>query len=140
MNNVNDTINFLNCADQIEANLTAQKILNRKKKVKWFVTSDKEDMLDQLKKTYPDKVIISEGKIGHIHGGLHFYSRTILDVELLSKCDELVVTGGSTYGFLAAMKGFKMPYYINGGPANMTKCVRMSLGSPSLTPLNQSVF
>ena len=140
INDVTDTKNFLNCARQIEDNLTAQKILNRNKKVKWFVTSDNEEMLHQLNKTYPDKVIISEGALGHVFYDLRFYPRTILDLELLSKCDELVLTGGSTYGFLAAMKSFKMPYYINGGDGNMNKCVRMSLGSPSTTPLGRSVF
>ena len=41
----------------------------------------------------------------HISDDPNGYYRTFLDVELLSKVnDELIITGGSTFGFVAAIK------------------------------------
>ncbi len=98
----NDTIKFLNCSFEIEANLskTIPNFNSKYKGVKWFVTSDSEKVIERLKREYPKKIIVGEGAIGHIESNSNFYHRTILDVELLSRCDELVLTGGSTYGNL----------------------------------------
>jgi hypothetical protein len=53
----------------------------------------------------------------------------MLDVELLSLCDELIVTGPSTFGWVAAMKSLKLPLFINGH--NRTeKCLRSKLSDP----------
>jgi hypothetical protein len=135
-----DTKTFLNCANEIEANLTLTN-QNQNKSVKWFIASDIKHMLDRLANEYPDKIVLSNGSLGHIDLVSHenSYYRAILDVELLSKCDELVLTGGSTFGLVSAMKQLKMPYYIN-GRINMNKCVRMSMGDPPLTPKKLSVF
>ncbi len=78
--------------------------------------------------------------MGHVEENPNAYQRAILDVELLAKCDELVLTGGSTYGFVAAMKRKKMPYYVNGNSAAMVKCERMTLARPSVTPGGSAVF
>ena len=53
-----------------------------------------------------------------------------MDVELFSKCDEMIISGASTYGFVAAMKSLRMPYYVNGIGFKMKKCAKMSLGKP----------
>ncbi len=132
-----DTQTLLKCAQEIEANFT--KTNGNDKKVKWFVTSDRKDVLDRLSLEYPDKVVVSQGQVGHIEQDSSAYRRTILDVELLTKCDVLVLTGGSTFGFVAAMKQLKMPFYVN-GRMNMNKCERMSLGAPSLTHAKVAVF
>ena len=55
--------------------------------------------------------------------------RAILDVKLLSLCNELIVTGGSTFGWVASMKSLKLPMYIN-GQNRMNKCLRASLSDP----------
>ena len=55
------------------------------------------------------------------------YEKTILDNELLSRCDEMIITGGSTFGFLAAIKSQRMPYHVNIG---MHKCQRAQLSRP----------
>ena len=70
------------------------------------------------------------------------YEKAIIDVELLSRCDELIITGGSTFGFIAGMKSLKMPYYVNGFDNDMKSCRRNSLGfrNFSKTPDNVAVF
>jgi hypothetical protein len=119
---------FKDCAIEIEGNLSVNRT------VKWFLSSDSESVISKLEKDYPGKVVTSKGfgQIGHSDGGFSFYPRAILDQELLSKCDEMILTGGSTFGFVAAMKRLKFPYYVNGGNLGSTRCVRMSLGRPSL--------
>jgi hypothetical protein len=95
-----DTYKFLTCSFEIEANITQTipNFISKYKGVKWFVTSDSADMIDRLKKDYPNKIIDGEGQLGHIDSDQDFYPRTILDVELLSRCNQLILTGGSTYG------------------------------------------
>ncbi len=129
-----DTNAFIKCANEIEANLTRSD-----RKIKWFVTCDNITMLDRLTSEYREKILVTEGHLGHTYTDSSAYRRAILDSELLSKCDELILSGGSTFGFVAAMKRLKMPYYVN-GQVNMANCVRMSLGQPSLTPKNYAVF
>jgi hypothetical protein len=62
-----------------------------------------------------------------------------MDVELLSKCDEIIVTGGSTFGFIAAIKARKMPFYVNGN-SSMEYCEQMKLNRPSFRYENIAVF
>ena len=91
---------FLDCAKDIES---VAENLN----IKWFVTTDSQALLDELRVTYGHKMIMVNGTIGHVYESpdVHLvYEKTILDNELLSLCDEIVITGGSTYGFVAAMK------------------------------------
>ena len=95
-----DTYKFLNCSFGIEENLT-KTIPNfelKYKGVKWFVTSDSTNVIERLKNEFPNKIITGEGQVGHIESNSNSYPRTILDVELLSRCDELILTGGSTFG------------------------------------------
>jgi hypothetical protein len=79
------------------------------------------------------KVFTSEGVIGHIitrDNSLHVpdaYRRTVLDNELLSRCDELIITAGSTYGMIAALRSGRMPLFFS-GMRGARQCERMSLG------------
>ena len=95
-----DTYKFIDCAFEIEDNLTKMdsKFNKKYKGVKWFITSDSSDVIDRLAKEYPNKIVIGEGKVGHIVNSTDSYPRTIMDVELLSRCNDLVITGGSTFG------------------------------------------
>jgi hypothetical protein len=84
---------FIECAKWIEASL------NTTKKVKWYMTSDSEIVIEKAIQFYGNKVIIGRGKIAHVENNKG-YERAILDIELLSLCDELILTGGSTFGKL----------------------------------------
>ena len=53
----------------------------------------------------------------------------IAEVELLAKCDEMIVTGGSTFGYVAVFKAGRLPYIVNGN-INMAKCVKANLSHP----------
>ena len=78
-----------------------------------FINIDSKDVITRLIGEYPDKIISTDGHIGHVENDHEAYETSIMDVELLSKCNE--ITGDSTYGWVAAMKMLKLPYYINGG-------------------------
>jgi hypothetical protein len=95
-----DTYNFLNCVVEIENNLYKNETYLRSnyKGVKWYISSDTPDVLNRLVKEFPNKIIIGNGSLGHVEEDPYAYERAILDVELLSRCNELVVTGGSTFG------------------------------------------
>ena len=108
------------------------------KGVKCFVRSDSEGSLNSegvlngLKKgKYSDRIVTGSGTMDHIVHDSKAYKRAILDVELLAKCDELVITGGSTYGFVSAMKSLKLPLklplklcFMSMVVVTWTKCVR----------------
>ena len=115
-----DTYTFIKCSLDIERNLTAETSSElfdkdfkiKYKGIKWFVASDEAKILERLAGEYPDKIILSSGKLGHVNFDHTAYPRTIIDVELLSKCNELIITGGSTFGFVAALKSLKLPYLV----------------------------
>ena len=135
-----DTLKFINCALKIENDYLESNRGNKFKRFKWFVASDLETQVQQLSLAYPGKVITAKGKIAHVHFEADAYKRAIIDIELLSKCDELVITGGSTFGWMAAMKTLKMPYYINGLSRQMRRCERASLSRPPLMPTSSAIF
>jgi hypothetical protein len=62
-----------------------------------------------------------------------------MDAELLSKCDEMILTGGSTFGFIASIKARKMPFYVN-GKIDMEHCKKMKLNEPSFRNNKFAVF
>jgi hypothetical protein len=94
-----DTYNFLNCVVEIENNLYRNEFIKSNYKgVKWYLSSDSVDVLNRLVKEFPNKIIIGNGLMGHVEKDPNAYERAILDVELMSRCNELVVTGGSTFG------------------------------------------
>jgi hypothetical protein len=90
---------------------------------------------------YKEKSFTSNGTLGHIdldaEDGLR---RAVLDVELLSKCDEIIVTSGSTFGWLAAMKTLKLPFYVSGSSEKMVKCTREDMRRPSINPHGTTSF
>lgn len=133
-----DSLRFINCALQIENEyLSANR--NNAKPVKWFISSDSEDLLNRLVALYPNKILTAKGDILHVATSPEGYYRTLVDVDLLSKCDEMIHTGGSTFGFVAAMKSFRVPYFIDGKSLQM-KCFRTRLGTSSQVPNCESVF
>ena len=91
-----DTLTFFECAIEIEK--------KTKKPVKWFVTTDSENELKRIASMHPNKVIFSNGTIGHVVHNRNALFRTLLDIELMARVDELIVTGGSTYGFMGALR------------------------------------
>jgi hypothetical protein len=116
-----DHVHFLRCILDYE-----NRVLNETSRpVKWFVSTDSSELLDLLRKNHPTRVISSTGVIAHISSNSNAYRRVVLDNELLSKCDELFVTGGSTFGALAAMRAGVMPLFFN-GMRNNTQCSRMN--------------
>ena len=88
---------------------------------------------------YRDKSIVTNETIGHVDRDVNAYPRTIIDIELLSRCDQLIMTGGSTFGFIAAMKSQRTPYYVN-GRANMKHCRLHEHSYPSHTLSQNAVF
>jgi hypothetical protein len=84
---------------------------------------------------YAGKVFTTseEGLIGHIitaDNTLHVadaYKRAVIDNELLSKCDELIMTAGSTYGMVAAIRSGRKPLFFS-GMRRSRHCERLSLG------------
>ena len=88
---------FINCAKTIESNIVKSSSKNYKG-VKWYLSTDKQSVSNKLTRKFPSKIIIGDGIIGHISTNENSYQRTILDNEMLSRCDELIVTAGSTFG------------------------------------------
>jgi len=129
--NKQDTKKFIDCALQIEREYFLSK--NNSIKVnsfKWFIASDSQVEINEILKIYPNKTFTTnQYALGHIVSSRNAFHRTILDVELLSLCNELIVTGGSTFGWVAAMKSLKLPLYIN-GQNRSEKCLRSSLSEP----------
>ena len=132
LNPSRDTPKFVNCSFGIEeiARKSIKNFNEIYKGVKWFVTSDNLQFLQDLQKSYPNKILVGVGTHGHVLHNPDSYKRSIMDVELMGKCNETIITGGSTYGFVAAMKTLKLPYYINGGEFDMKKCIKVNLGTP----------
>ena len=74
-------------------------------------------------------IIIDYGKLTNAD------DRTVVDFELLSLCDELIVTSSSTFGFAAAMKAGILPLYVDVGltgkieSRKSAECKRLHLGT-----------
>jgi hypothetical protein len=133
-----DSLRFINCAFQIE-NEYLRAYKNNAKPVKWYISSDSEELLKKLVELYPEKTLAGNGSIIHVAASSQGYDRTLIDFDLLSKCDEMIHTGGSTFGYVAAMKSFKVPYFIDGKSKQM-KCYRTSLGTSSQLSTGELVF
>ena len=135
-----DTAKFIDCALEIERNFTRQNSrLNTTGLFKWFIASDSETNINNILTKYPGKAFTTEGNLSHVAYNSNGYQRTILDVELLSRCNETIITGGSTFGWISAMKQFKLPLYINGF-STMQECVRAELSKLPKTPSGYGVF
>ncbi len=131
---LDDTQKFIDCAIYLEKSIKLKKT-----KIKWFITSDLQEAFDKFRFIFGSKVFFLNSPLGHVISGQNFYERAIMDVELLSKCDQMIITGGSTFGFIAATKSKKMPFYVNGN-SSMEQCEQMSLNRPSYRNKNLAVF
>jgi len=124
---------LIDCALKIETNVQMKY-----DSIKWFVLSDDEHFLNNLSQKYKDKIIIANGTIGHIEQNENSYERVILDIELLSRCNDIIITRYSTFGFVASMKFHalndlkKLPFYSPGAAdkndINYLKCQTLKLG------------
>jgi hypothetical protein len=135
-----DHLKFINCAIEIEK----EYILKSKKtdiSFKWFIATDSDKIRSFIFYHFKEKSFTSNGTLGHSSWGVQSILRhTVLDVELLSKCDEIIVTSGSTFGWLAAMKTLKMPFYVSGSSERMVKCTREDLRRISVNPRSSASF
>ncbi len=137
LNKTEDTMKFINCALEIER---VNKNTNKFKSFKWFIASDTPQNLESYLKKYSNKTFTTNGTLSHVAYNANGYAKAIMDVELLSRCNELVVTGGSTFGWISAMKMGKLPLFINGF-SSIQKCLRANLGDRvPKTPTNYAVF
>ena len=119
---VNAVNKFLECANQLE------KTISPNNKIKWFVSSDNEDIINEMKLKYGDKLLYGLGQIGHIVEKANSYERTVIDTVLLSKCDVLIMTEGSTFGFLASMMSGRLNYATNGHE----ECRQITMSRPGM--------
>jgi len=125
---------FINCALEIEKDFLLK---SNKKNIKWLIVSDSEKVKESImgytaEKTFTFNATVSANK--------DKFRLAVIDVELLSKCDEVIVTSGSTFGWLAAMKTLKMPYFISGSNERMVKCTREDMRHPSVNPRSTASF
>ncbi|CAF1076420.1 unnamed protein product, partial [Brachionus calyciflorus] len=129
-----DINKFIECAKHIEK-------INQASSVKWFLTSDSKKVIDILSADYGQLIIKGKGNIGHVLSGSNYYSRTVMDVELLSKANEIIITGGSTFGFVSSMKKQILPYFVE-GKRNETEqpCRRMNFNKPPRRPQGYSLI
>ena len=96
---------FVKCANDIA------KRQNSTKNIVWFVATDKDQVYSFMKKASETNTMV----VWQDQRGLDDEMARIIDVELLSLTDELIVTGSSTFGFLAAIKSGKLPHGIDAG-------------------------
>lgn len=133
---VKDANKFVNCAFEIEAR---NRHIIGSRVIKWFISSDSNLMVKNLSTAYPDKVFTTKEKLGHIRDDQWAYEKTLIDIELFSRCHELVITGGSTYGFMASIKSQKRPHYVE-GKRSMPECKLFQFYAPPRRPEGQSLF
>lgn len=132
--NENDVNVFINCAWEIEQSVRASGL-----QVKWYLSTDNIRFLERMRLIYSGKILSGMGKIGHHIVNSEVYERNIFDLEMLSRCDELIFTGGSTFGFLPSLMSQKRPYFVNGKTA-MKKCEKMKFSRPPTSPNKYAVF
>jgi hypothetical protein len=128
-----DVEKFIDCALGIE------KTVKSKKPVKWFVASDKNRIFDKISQLMPNKTVFTTNgtaRHGKGNGENEHTIKAFLDIELLSLCDEIIQTSGSTFGFISVIKAQKLPYYVNGTDRcgdrckDMKGCEKMTLARP----------
>ena len=83
----------------------------------WFIATDSQEIRDKAKLEYPNLVIYYEQ---NITGDNHFFTTEnkfarIVDNWLLSKCDDVIATIASSFGYVAASRlPSKRPYLLSG--------------------------
>jgi hypothetical protein len=88
-----DTFAFIRCARRI------QGAAKTKMPVKWFISADNGFFIEQIRKYYPHKVIAATGIITHIDADTNGFERALVDIELLARANEHIITAGSTFGY-----------------------------------------
>ena len=134
--NQEDIQTFIKCALKIEKDNRAN-IGNRK--VKWFISTDRKDRIQNLIRQYGNKMLVGNGKIGHVAFAGGTYERTLLDIELLRYSNVTVLTGGSTFGFIGSLKSQKIPYFVEGRRSS-NECKLLDFHAPARRPAGFSVF
>jgi hypothetical protein len=127
-----DTYVVLNCAKDLEKK-------SKHKTIKWFISSDDEHYIERVRELFPHKVITAYGSIRHVNEDASGFQRALLDLELLSRCDEYIMTGGSTFGFMASLRSGRYPYYVN-GRFEFKKCKLFSPDNPSQTAIHDPLY
>lgn len=120
---INNTINEL---------IKSTKEFN-KSNIKWFIAADNEDILEFFKLNYPQYILTVEGlPINHSKrstkkadlGVVH----TILDSYLLSYCDSLILTSGSTFSGMALHRSFlSIKEFLGNNTLICNKCTTVTI-------------
>jgi hypothetical protein len=121
---------FIDCASEVEQGITAKQ-----KRVKWFVASDSLGFLNLIKRNHSEKVLHANGIIKHVVlDGDDGYRRVLLDTELLARCDELILTAGSTFGFTSSIRSGRYPLFVNSRNPNSV-CEKFAFSYESNNPI-----
>lgn len=139
LNETDDVDIFVKCAKKIEKRNAA---IIGNKKVKWFVVTDKPEFIDRFADKFGDNTVISTADYGHFGFSTwdpDAYQRVVLDLEVLARCDEMILTGGSTFGFMAAIKKQYSPYIVE-GLRNSQKCDKFTFHHPGRTQNGHGIF
>jgi hypothetical protein len=132
---------FVKCAKDIEKRHLNESAGLDKTSVKWYVSADNESLIQFFREKFPNRILSGVGKIEHISNDPVGYERAFFDIELLTKCNETILTGGSTFGFVASLKSQKRPFFVNGGVRFLKKeCQILSFANPSVTPKGDAFF
>ena len=110
-------------------------------------SSDSNAVLEELQKAIQgitnqtDKAIVAKGITGHILQNPNVYKRVLFDQEVLARTDALVITGGSTYGFVAMIKLGKLQYSLdftsdNTDSEKVKQCKKVTFSDPGETSGN----
>ena len=132
-----DIASFFDCALFIEKQYLKEcEMTNQKPKpVKWYVACDCPECARGFLKSNISQFnkMMNQTIFGIYLLGNLYYANALFDVEMLSLCDRMVTTGGSTFGFVPAMKNrnFNRPYYLNGN-RGMKQCEILNFSRPSV--------
>lgn len=103
------------------------------------MASDESDFIKKMIDRFGNKILSGNGKIVHVDRSNIGYRRALFDIEMLSRCDEMILTGGSTFGFIASIKAQKRPFTVEGKRSAKT-CARLKFSEPARTYLGHSIF
>ena len=132
---------FVRCAQSIELDLDFE----RRESVKWYLSTDELELFDTLRerrnnntKKKKKTVLSGIGKFA-VWTNPSGNERLLFDIEMLSRCDDVILTGGSTFGFIGVMKSQRIPYYVEGG-RSMKRCDKFQFSRPPRTPAGDAIF
>ncbi|CAH1772826.1 unnamed protein product, partial [Owenia fusiformis] len=90
-------------AEQLNNVWTFLKSYQKQTNFKYFVTTNYEALRERAKAIFGDELVDTKGPTAHIdidkkQLACEGHSKVILDFEILSQCDVLLISGGSGYG------------------------------------------